>query len=132
MLDLSGRTKEVGQHLEDVSAAEFLQELKLPTVDKVYVKVPHGYPEEVLEYLTERLGGDVLPDMVELLCRTRLWYLEYKDTIEELGLKELALIPELFRTFHGKVARCAMASIHVDGMPVMRPARGFGTSSMRS
>ncbi|CAE7610935.1 Pentatricopeptide repeat-containing protein, chloroplastic [Symbiodinium microadriaticum] len=104
---------------EDVSAAEFLQELELPTVDKVYVKVPHGYPEEVLEYLTERLGGDVLPDMVELLCRTRLWYLEYKDTIEELGLKELALIPELFRTFHGKVARCAMASIHVDGMPVM-------------
>ena len=107
-------------HYEDVSAA-FLQGKELPRVDKVYVKVPHGYPNEVLEYLTGRLGGRVRSDMVELTKAgfglpesPRLWYLEYKDTIEALGLKELALVPGLFRAFHPSGELRAMASIHVD------------------
>ncbi|CAE7522180.1 unnamed protein product, partial [Symbiodinium necroappetens] len=110
-------------HYEDVSSA-FLQGKALPRVEKVYVRVPHGYPPEVLEYLTKRLGGNVRPDLVELTKAgfglpesPRLWYLEYKDTkdtIEALGLKELALVPGLFRAFHPDGALRAMASIHVD------------------
>ncbi|CAE7238450.1 TY4B-J, partial [Symbiodinium sp. CCMP2456] len=107
-------------HYEDVSSA-FLQGKALPRTEKVYVRVPHGYPPEVLDYLTERLGGNVRPDLVELTKAgfglpesPRLWYLEYKDTIEELGLKELALVPGLFRAFHVCGALRAMASIHVD------------------
>ena len=61
------------------------------------------------------------PDLVELTKAgfglpesPRLWYLEYKDTIEALGLKELALVPGLFWAFHPDGALRAMASIHVD------------------
>ena len=44
----------------------------------------------------------------------RLWYLEYKDTIEEIGLKELTLVPGMFRAFHPNGQLRALASIHVD------------------
>ena len=58
--------------------------------------------------LTQLKAGFGLPES------PRLWYLEYKDTIED-GLKELTLVPGLFRAFHnnGGLDR-AMASVHVD------------------
>ncbi|CAE7887525.1 unnamed protein product [Symbiodinium microadriaticum] len=71
---------------EDVSAA-FLEgkALPLPRKEKIYVKVPRGYPEEVVEFLVEGLGRDCRDDLVELtkagfglLESPRLWYLEYK------------------------------------------------------
>ena len=87
------------------------------------MKVPKGYPAEVVDYLTTELGTDVRGDLVELTKAgfglpesPRLWYLEYKDTIQELGLEEMRLVPGLFRAFHpppGRKLR-AMASIHVD------------------
>ena len=43
-------------HFEDVSAA-ILQGKALPRTEKVYVRVPHGCPPEVLEYLVSELGG---------------------------------------------------------------------------
>ncbi|CAE7565107.1 TY4B-J, partial [Symbiodinium sp. KB8] len=107
-------------YYEDVSAA-FLQGKQLPRAEKVFVKVPHGYPPAVTEFLIQGLGGGVRPDLVEptkggfgLPESPRLWYLEYKDTIEGLGLKELALVPGLFRAFHPCGKLRAMASIHVD------------------
>ena len=98
-----------------------MQGKALPRTEKVYVRVPHGYPPEVLDYLVSELGGGVHGDVVELtkagfglLESPRLWYLEYKDTIEEIGLKELTLVPGLFRAFHENGRLRAMASIHVD------------------
>ena len=118
-------------HDEDVSSA-FLQGKALPRVEKVYVRVPHGYPPEVLEYLTKRLGGNVRPDLVELTKAgfglpesPRLWNLEYKDTLEALGL---------FRAFHPDGALRAMASIHVDDTRMLgtAAAKNSGISCMPS
>ncbi|OLP94024.1 EF-hand domain-containing protein 1 [Symbiodinium microadriaticum] len=107
-------------HYEDVSAA-FLQGKELPRTEKVYVRVPAGYPEEVAEFLLAGLEGGSRPDLVQLTKAgfglpesPRLWYLEYKDTIEDLGLRELALVPGLFRAFHPDGTLRAMASFHVD------------------
>ncbi|CAE7410031.1 TY5A, partial [Symbiodinium microadriaticum] len=50
----------------------------------------------------------------KVLDPKRLWYLEYKDTIEEIGLKELTLVPGMFRAFHPNGQLRALASIHVD------------------
>ena len=107
-------------HYEDVSAA-FLQGKELPRTEKVYVRVPAGYPEEVAEFLLAGLEGGSRPDLVQLTKAgfglpesPRLWYLEYKDTIEDLGLRELALVPGLFRAFHPDGTLRAMASVHVD------------------
>ena len=109
-------------HYEDVSAA-FLQGKELPRKEKIYVKFPRGYPQEVVNFLMESLGVDVRDDLVELTKggfglpeSPRLWYLEYKDTIQDLGLGELSLLPGVFRAFHPPPRRRlrAMASIHVD------------------
>ena len=107
-------------HYEDVASA-FLQGKDLPRTEKVFVRVPQGYPQEVLDYLVEELGGGVRGDVVELTKAgfglpesPRLWYLEYKDTIEEIGLKELTLVPGMFRAFHPNGKLRALASIHVD------------------
>ena len=92
-------------HYEDVSAA-FLQGKQLPRKEKIYVKFPRGYPQEMVAFLMESLGVDVRDDLVELTKggfglpeSPRLWYLEYKDTIQELGLGELSLLPRVFRPF---------------------------------
>ena len=84
---------------EDVSTA-FVQGKQLPRSEKVYAKVVHGYPDEVLAFLIKGRGGDVRGDLVELTKTAfglpespRLWDLEYKDAIEELGLKELVVVP---------------------------------------
>ena len=107
-------------HYEDVASA-FLQGKDLPRSEAVYVRVPHGYPQAVLDYLVAELGGDVRGDVVELTKAgfglpesPRLWYLEYKDTIQDIGLRELTLVPGLFRAFHPGGQLRAMASIHVD------------------
>ncbi|CAE7712200.1 RE1 [Symbiodinium sp. CCMP2592] len=99
-------------HYEDVSSA-FLQGKDLPCTEKIFVKVPAGYPPEVL-------GANMRSDLVELTKAgfglpesPRLWYLEYRDTIQGLGLRELVLVPGLFR-FNEKGELKAMASIHVD------------------
>ena len=107
---------------EDVSAA-FLQGKELPRREKIFVKVPKGYPDAVVRHLVEQLGEDCRADLVELTKAgfglpesPRLWYLEYKDCIQELGLEEMKLIPGVFRVFHIPPRRGlrAMASIHVD------------------
>ena len=84
-------------------------------------KVPSGYPPEVTAFLLEGLGKGVRPDLVELTKAgfglpesPRLWYLEYRDAIQGLGLMELTLVPGLFRAFDSKGDLRAMASIHVD------------------
>ncbi|CAE7240505.1 TY4B-J, partial [Symbiodinium sp. CCMP2592] len=109
-------------HYEDVSAA-FLQGKELPRQEKIYVKVPKGYPDAVIKHLVEQLGKDCRADLVELTKAgfglpesPRLWYLEYKDCIQDLGLEEMKLIPGVFRAFHPPPRRDlrAMASIHVD------------------
>ncbi|CAE7765363.1 RE2 [Symbiodinium sp. CCMP2592] len=92
-------------HYEDVSAA-FLQ-------------------GKVTEFLMGGLGNGMRPDMVQLTKggfglpeSPRLWYLADKETLQELGLHELALVPGLFRAFHfsgeNKGLLRALASIHVD------------------
>ena len=109
-------------HYEDVSAA-FLQGKELPRKERIYVKVPRGYPAEVTDFLVSELGKDVRDDLVELTKggfglpeSPRLWYLEYKDTIQDLGLYEMSLLPGVFRAFHPPPQRRvrALASIHVD------------------
>ena len=109
-------------HFEDVSAA-FLQGKELVRKERIYVKVPRGYPKEVIDYLVSELGEDVRDDLVELTKggfglpeSPRLWYLEYKDTIQDLGLYEMSLLPQFFRAFHPPPSRRvrALASIHVD------------------
>ena len=67
--------------------------------------------------LTQLKAGFGLPES------PRLWYLEYKDTIED-GLKELTLVPGLFLAFHnnGGLDR-AMASVHVDELDMLGIAR---------
>ena len=44
----------------------------------------------------------------------RLWYLEYKATLKELGLWELKLVPGMFRAFHPNGELRAVVCIHVD------------------
>ena len=109
-------------HYEDVSAA-FLQGKELPRKERIYVRVPKGYPTEVTDFLVSELGADVRDDLVELTKggfglpeSPRLWYLEYKDTIQDLGLHEMSLLPGVFRAFHPPPQRRvrALASIHVD------------------
>ena len=52
-------------HYEDVSAA-FLQGKELPRKERIYVRVPKGYPSEVTDFLVSELGADVRDDLVEL------------------------------------------------------------------
>eukprot|EP00913_Durusdinium_trenchii_P019903 g18709.t2 len=84
---------------EDVSAA-FLQGQELPPEREIYVKVPHQYPQEVLIELHEMLGPGSRKDIVKLTEggfglpeSPRLWYLEYRQTLCDLGGRELKLAP---------------------------------------
>ena len=95
----------------------------MPREEKVYVKVPKGYPPEVIAFLLNGVGKDMRDDLVELTKAgfglpesPRLWYLQYKEVIDGLTLKELALLPGVFRSFGGEggTKLRAMASIHVD------------------
>ena len=53
-------------HYEDVSAA-FLQGKPLPPDREVYVKLPAGYPENVNEFILEKVGRGCRGDLLRLL-----------------------------------------------------------------
>ena len=76
---------------EDVSAA-FLQGKKLPPGREVYVKIPFGYPMYVNLFIKETVGEDCRDDLLKLekggfgLSESpRLWYMEYKGTLKDIG-----------------------------------------------
>ena len=107
-------------YYEDVSAA-FLQGKRLPVEREVYVKLPHGYPDYVINFIREKLGAGFRTDILKLLKggfglaeSPRLWYLEYKSTLKEIGLEELKLMPGMFRCFHPDGRLRALVCIHVD------------------
>ena len=107
-------------YYEDVSSA-FLQGKPLPEGREVYVKLPQGYPDCVNEFIREMVGEGYRLDILKLLKggfglaeSPRLWYLECKNTLEEIGLHELKLVPGMFRAFHEDGRLRAVVCIHVD------------------
>lgn len=105
---------------EDVSAA-FLQGQNLPEGREIYVRIPHGYPEEAMKSLHQMIGQDKRPDVVRLLKggfglpeSPRLWYLEYRQTLLGLGGRELKLLPGFFCFYNDEDQLIGMACIHVD------------------
>ena len=114
-------------HYEDVAAA-FLQGKPLPAEREVYVRLPHGYPSYINDFIKEMIGeGYYRTDVLKLLKggfglaeSPRLWYLEYRatleerGTLEELGLHEMKLVPGMFRAFHQDGRLRAVVCIHVD------------------
>ena len=85
------------------------------------MKLPRGYPPYIEEFIREQLGSECRDDLVRLtkggfglLESPRLWYLEYKHTLEALGVMEMALLPGVFRAFHDDGRLRALACIHVD------------------
>ena len=107
-------------HYEDVSAA-FLQGHRLPREREIYVRLPKGYPPYISEFIQQQLGSECRDDLVRLTKggfglpeSPRLWYLEYKHTLEALGVMEMALLPGVFRAFHEDGRMRALACIHVD------------------
>ena len=109
-------------HYEDVASA-FLQGKPLPEDREVYVRIPAGYPQYVVDYILKQLGAgkNYRGDLLRLLKggfglaeSPRLWYLEYKATLEDIGLHELKLVPGMFRAFHPDGSLRALVTIHVD------------------
>lgn len=105
---------------EDVSAA-FLQGKKLPPGREVYVKIPFGYPMYVNLFIKETVGEDCRDDLLKLekggfgLSESpRLWYMEYKGTLKDIGVEEMKLVPGMFRAFHPDGRLRAVVCIHVD------------------
>ena len=103
---------------EDVTAA-FLQGHKLPPEREVYVRLPKGYPDYILEF--KKLGKGFRSDVPQLTKggfglpeSPRLWYMCYKDTLEKTGMKELKLSPGVFVAHHRDGRLRAVACIHVD------------------
>ena len=91
---------------EDVSSA-FLQVLP---EREVYVRIPR-----------EKLGGNMGRDLMKLTKggfglpeSPPLWYLEYKETIYQCGMREVDLLPGVFVAHHEDGALLALACIHVD------------------
>ena len=116
----------------DVSAA-FLQGKLLPREAPLFTKIPRNWPTAVMAYLTKLLGKGSRPDMVRckkgvfgLAESPRLWYQEFKETLELFGYRESRLIPCLFSYFDDQGHIQGMASVHVDdaifaGSAVMTP-----------
>ena len=105
---------------EDVSAA-FLQGKELPPQREIYVKIPYGYPAEAVKILQESFGMGFRDDLAQLTKggfglpeSPRLWYLEYRNTLIDIGGRELKLIPGFFCFYHPDGRLRAMACIHVD------------------
>lgn len=117
---------------EDVSAA-FLQGQPLATEREIYVRLPTQYPPEVLEELYGMIGEGHRQDIVRLTKggfglpeSPRLWYLEYRQTLKDLGGHELRLLPGFFCFYDEKGVLHGMACIHVDdtryaGAPTAEP-----------
>ena len=107
---------------EDVSAA-FLQGEELPEGRDIYVKVPHGYTSEAVHILTEVFGGGCRPDPVKLTkggfglpeSPRLLVYLPYsRNTLKDIGGRELRLLPGFFCFYHPDGRLRAMACIYID------------------
>ena len=109
---------------EDVSAA-FLQGEELPADREIYIRMPHGYPQEVVDFLRSLLGPDCRLDIVQgtkggfgLPESPRLFYLMYKAVLVNLGFKECRLVVGVFVLFHTEGPRLnflrAAAAVHVD------------------
>ena len=105
---------------EDVSSA-FLQGKPLPPEREVYIKLPKGYPNYIVDYIKKQLGAGFRQDVLRLTKggfglpeSPRLWYLCYKETLCGCGMKELSLLPGVFVAFHPGGQLRALACIHVD------------------
>ena len=105
---------------EDVSSA-FLQGKPLPPEREVYIRLPRGYPDYLLEFIQGKLGGNFKKDILKLTKggfglpeSPRLWYLCYKETLCECGMKEMTLLPGVFAAYHPSGELRALACIHVD------------------
>eukprot|EP00435_Cladocopium_sp_Y103_P071268 s9_g37.t1 len=105
---------------EDVSAA-FLQGQQLPSEREIYVKIPQGYPDEAMRELEKLIGPGMRADLVRLLKggfglpeSPRLWYLEYRQTLLDLGGRELWLLPGFFVFDDEEGNLIGLACIHVD------------------
>eukprot|EP00435_Cladocopium_sp_Y103_P055481 s254_g18.t1 len=105
---------------EDVSSA-FLQGKRLPPEREVYVRIPKGYPSFIEQFIVEQLGADMREDLMKMTKggfglpeSPRLWYLEYKETLEHCGVRELHLLPGVFAAHHPDGTLRALACIHVD------------------
>jgi hypothetical protein len=67
------------------------------------------------------VGTDCRDDLLKLdkggfglVESPRLWYLEYKATLADIGINEMKLIPGMFRAFHPDGRLRAVVCIHVD------------------
>eukprot|EP00435_Cladocopium_sp_Y103_P018426 s2413_g4.t1 len=105
---------------EDVSSA-FLQGKRLPAEREVYIRLPRGYPKYIEEFIIQQLGAEVKEDLLQVTKggfglpeSPRLWYLEYKETLERCGVNELYLLPGVFAAYHPDGSLRALACIHVD------------------
>lgn len=105
---------------EDVSSA-FLQGKPLPPDREVYIRLPRGYPDYIQDYIKEKLGGGCRQDILKMVKggfglpeSPRLWYLCYKDTLCQCGMKEMHLLPGVFAAHHSDGRLRALACIHVD------------------
>lgn len=61
--------------------------------------------DDILEMVK---GGFGLPES------PRLWYMEYRDTLVDCGMREMSLLPGVFVAHHDDGALRALACIHVD------------------
>ena len=105
---------------EDVTSA-FLQGKHLDVEREIYVRVPKGYPQYILDYIARMVGSQCRTDVLRMSKggfglpeSPRLWYLCYKETLEGASMKELALLPGVFVAHHPDGRLRAMACIHVD------------------
>ena len=105
---------------EDVSSA-FLQGKPLPSEREIYIRIPRGYPDYIEKYILENLGNHVKKDIMKMVKggfglpeSPRLWYLEYKETLNQCGMREMHLLPGVFAAHHPDGTLRALACIHVD------------------
>ncbi|CAE7261787.1 RE1 [Symbiodinium necroappetens] len=109
----------------DISAA-FLQGEKLDSDRVVYIRMPRGYPDEIVEHLLQRLVGPKTGKMRRDIIRLtkggfglsespRLWYRKLKRVLLGLGLNELKLSPGTF-VLHERGELKGILTVHVDDL----------------
>lgn len=104
---------------EDVSAA-FLQGQDFPADREIFVRVPRNCPEGAMLELKKFVGYQCRTDLLKLTQggfglpeSPRLWYLEYKATLQALGGIGLKLLPGFF-VFKKEDELIGMPCIHFD------------------